>query len=48
LTGRSILITDSGRTIAGTCLGLDDDGALRVQTGQSVERLFSGVVTDFG
>jgi BirA family biotin operon repressor/biotin-[acetyl-CoA-carboxylase] ligase len=48
LTGRSVVITDSGRTIAGTCLGIDDDGALRVQTGSSVERLFSGVVTDFG
>ncbi len=47
LTGRSVVITDSGRTIAGTCLGLDDDGALRVQTGHSLERLFSGVVTEF-
>ncbi|MFV0446448.1 MAG: biotin--[acetyl-CoA-carboxylase] ligase [Planctomycetaceae bacterium] len=48
LTGRSVVIADSTRTIAGTCLGLDDDGALRVQTGHSVERLFSGVVMDFG
>lgn len=47
LTGRSVVITDSGRTTAGTCLGLDDDGALRVQTGRSIERLFSGVVTEF-
>jgi BirA family biotin operon repressor/biotin-[acetyl-CoA-carboxylase] ligase len=48
LTGGSVVVTDSGRTIAGTCLGLDDDGALRVQTGRSIERLFSGVVTEFG
>lgn len=47
LTGRSVLITDSGRATAGTCLGLDDDGALRVQTGHTIERLFSGVVTEF-
>lgn len=47
LTGRSVIIADSGRTVAGTCLGLDDDGALRVHTGQTVERLFSGVVTGF-
>lgn len=47
LTGRTVVVTDSTRTVAGTCLGLDDDGALRVQTGQNVERLFSGVVTDF-
>ena len=48
LTGRSVVITDSGRTIAGTCLGIDDDAALRVQTGHHIERLFSGVVTDVG
>jgi BirA family biotin operon repressor/biotin-[acetyl-CoA-carboxylase] ligase len=47
LSGRSVIISDTGRTVAGTCLGLDDDGALRVQTGQTVERLFSGVVTEF-
>lgn len=47
LTGRSVVVTDQGRTIAGTCLGLDDDGALRIQTDQSIQRLFSGVVTDF-
>ena len=48
LTGRSVVVTDQGRgVVAGTCLGLDDDGALRVQTDGSVERLFSGVVTEF-
>lgn len=47
LTGRSLVVEDAGRTISGTCLGIDDDGALRVQTGVSVERLFSGIVVEY-
>lgn len=48
LTGRSIVVEDCGRVTAGTCLGIDDDGALRVQTDRCVERLFSGVVVEYG
>lgn len=44
LTGRSIVIADNGRTTAGTCLGIDDDGALRVQTDRAIERHFNGHV----
>ena len=47
LTGRSIVIADNGRTTAGTCLGIDDDGALRVQTDRAIERHFSGHVGDW-
>lgn len=47
LTGQSVVIEDVGRTISGTCLGIDDDGALRIQTGVSIERLFSGIVTSW-
>lgn len=47
LTGRSVVVEDCGRVTAGTCLGIDDDGALRVQTDRCVERLFSGVVVEY-
>lgn len=47
LTGRSVMVEDCGRVTAGTCLGIDDDGALRVQTERCVERLFSGVVVEY-
>jgi BirA family biotin operon repressor/biotin-[acetyl-CoA-carboxylase] ligase len=47
LTGRSIVVEDCGRVTAGTCLGIDDDGALRVQTDRCVERLFSGIVVAY-
>lgn len=48
LSGRSIVVADGSRVVSGTCLGIDDDGALRVQSDRHVERLFSGVVVDYG
>jgi BirA family biotin operon repressor/biotin-[acetyl-CoA-carboxylase] ligase len=48
LTGRTVVVTQLDRDIAGTCLGIDDDGALRIETGAGVQRVFSGVVSEFG
>lgn len=47
LTGRSVVISHIDRQTTGTCLGIDDDGALRVQTATSIQRVFSGVVSEF-
>jgi len=47
LTGRSVVIESHGRRSAGTCLGIDDDGALRLQTDRCQERHFSGTVVDY-
>jgi BirA family biotin operon repressor/biotin-[acetyl-CoA-carboxylase] ligase len=47
LTGRQIAVDDLQRRIEGTCLGIDDDGALRVQTRFGPQRVVSGVVKEF-
>jgi BirA family biotin operon repressor/biotin-[acetyl-CoA-carboxylase] ligase len=47
LTGRSVAVNDGARSIAGTCLGVDDDGALRLQTEAGPRRFFGGVVELF-
>lgn len=47
LTGRSVAVNDGTRSIAGTCLGIDDDGALRLQTEAGPRRFFGGVVELF-
>ncbi len=47
LTGRSVTVVQGGQEISGSCLGIDDDGALRIQTSSGTERLFSGVVSSF-
>lgn len=44
LTGKLIAIAVGKKRFEGVCAGIDDDGALRVRTGESEQRLFSGVV----
>lgn len=45
LTGRQIGVDDSQRQTFGTCLGIDDDGALRLMTASGLQRFFAGTVT---
>jgi BirA family biotin operon repressor/biotin-[acetyl-CoA-carboxylase] ligase len=47
LSGRSVALHDGTRSIAGTCLGIDDDGALLLQTEAGPRRFFGGVVEAF-
>jgi BirA family biotin operon repressor/biotin-[acetyl-CoA-carboxylase] ligase len=45
LTGRFLSLNDGVREISGTCLGIDDDGALRLETAAGEQRCVAGVVT---
>jgi BirA family biotin operon repressor/biotin-[acetyl-CoA-carboxylase] ligase len=45
LTSRTVHIDQGGCQITGPCHGIDDDGALLVQTEAGLERCFAGVVT---
>jgi BirA family biotin operon repressor/biotin-[acetyl-CoA-carboxylase] ligase len=45
LTGRIVQIEVGSRRLVGTCLGIDDDGALLIDTDAGRERCLSGVVT---
>lgn len=45
LTGKQVGIDDSHRQSFGTCLGIDDDGALRLMTATGLQRFFAGTVT---
>ena len=45
LTGKQVGIDDSQRETSGTCLGIDDDGALRLMTATGLQRFFAGTVT---
>lgn len=47
LSGRFVTINDGSRRIEGTCLGIDDDAALLVQTALGPQRLYGGVVEAF-
>lgn len=47
LTGKQVRLVDSGRTAAGLCRGIDDAGALLIETPQGLVRCFSGVVEEF-
>lgn len=47
LTGAIVTVELSGERLTGSCLGLDDDGALRIQTITGPQRIFSGTVVDF-
>ncbi len=47
LSGRSVALHDGARSIAGTCLGIDDDGALLLQTEAGPRRFLGGVVEAF-
>lgn len=45
LTGKFISIGDVERTLSGTCLGLEDDASLLIQTEAGPQRCYAGVVT---
>lgn len=47
LTGRDVQVKLGGRTVEGTCRGIDEEGALVVDTAHGVERCLAGVVTRF-
>lgn len=44
LSGREVLVTGGLTEIQGFCQGIDEDGALLVQTPKGIERLLSGTV----
>ena len=44
--GQLVQILDDGATpLRGRCLGVDDEGALRIETAEGIERIFSGDVS---
>lgn len=45
LTGRMLTIRDVLTEMTGMCLGIDDDGALRLMTESGPQRLFAGEIT---
>jgi len=42
--GRSLVIQTGDRRVAGTCIGIADDGALVLQTDRGQEKFYSGVL----
>lgn len=48
LRGRSVELKSGRQTIRGTCLGIDADGGLRLQTPSGEERFFGGMITKIG
>lgn len=47
LTGQTVLIEQDERELSGICHGIDDDGALVLETDLGMERCLSGTVTHF-
>lgn len=47
LTGRPICVELGQRSIRGLCRGIDEEGALVVETDEGIEKCFAGVVTQF-
>lgn len=47
LSGQQIEVDTYGRTIQGTCLDLDEDGALLIETRSGIERCLGGVIRSF-
>ncbi len=47
LTNRPVQVDQGMRMIAGLCRGIDEQGALIIETDAGVERCFAGVVTSF-
>jgi BirA family biotin operon repressor/biotin-[acetyl-CoA-carboxylase] ligase len=44
LTGRRVVHEAGGRRTSGRCLGIDDEGALRLQTESGPQRCFAGTI----
>lgn len=47
LTGRTVCVDSGHHQVEGVCRGIDDDGALVVDTASGAERCLAGVVTRF-
>jgi biotin-(acetyl-CoA carboxylase) ligase len=47
LTGRTVALDAGTRRVVGLCHGIDDEGALVIETASQTERCFAGVVTQF-
>jgi BirA family biotin operon repressor/biotin-[acetyl-CoA-carboxylase] ligase len=47
LTGRTVHLDCGTRSVFGLCRGIDDEGALLIETPEETERCFAGVVTRF-
>ncbi|REJ94827.1 MAG: biotin--[acetyl-CoA-carboxylase] ligase [Planctomycetota bacterium] len=48
LTGRSVTLNDGTRAVTGTCRGIEDDGALLIETIAGPMRYYGGVIEEFG
>ncbi len=48
LLGRSVTVGDEHGAVTGTAQGIDDDGALLIQTESGLQRIYGGVVQSFG
>ena len=47
LTGRHVQFDSPTRRIAGCCRGIDDEGALLIETADTMERCYAGTITKF-
>lgn len=47
LTGRNVQFDSPTRSIIGLCRGIDDDGALVIETADKIERCYAGTITKF-
>ena len=48
LTGRSVTLACGPHALSGTCLGIEDDGALLLETVAGPQRFYGGMVESFG
>jgi BirA family biotin operon repressor/biotin-[acetyl-CoA-carboxylase] ligase len=47
LTGKRVALDTMAGKVRGDCLGVDGDGALRIETPSGEQRFFAGVVSEF-
>lgn len=47
LSGRVVTLHDGVRTVSGTCRGIEDDGALLLETPAGPQAFYGGVITEF-
>ncbi len=47
LTNRTVHLDYGARSVVGLCRGIDDEGALLIETGNETERCFGGTITKF-